>query len=538
MKKTKKSSTEVTENTETKNTQATNHGSADLLGKLVILNVADVVANPKNPRGTEKPDAEFLEFAANIKSQGVREPILVRTHPVDKGKYEILNGHRRTAVCRYNFMLEIPAIDYGDIDDKEAFEIFFACQIQKKLKLFEEAKLVAMLMDEYKADVTVVASRIGKGIRWVRQMVAINGNLAACWRKPFEKGELANFTAAHLMLLAGWPQGIQKDIFEYLGDRFNEDISVADLEKWLANQMHRLDKAIFDVQDPTLTNIGECTTCINRTDVQPGLFDETADEEVVKKNARCLNPDCWRQKEAATLANKVTVLKKEYPNLVIVSKEYLTSGEQEEVKKYKLPVIRSGEYDLSKKNAEGAVPAVVIKGTGLGELIWIKPAAGRKEVLGEDGQIRTKPTRTPKTLKERKELLESKRWFVTIKPLIEKISGCAVDALKTDDTDCTVMALARTFGVTGMEPDYSDGRKKECRSWQFFATQTNIDEVCADLWEQCRDRICRDLAYNGPITQVPDWLIDDAKNAAKLLGIDIDALYKEVGEKQYPQPIK
>jgi ParB/RepB/Spo0J family partition protein len=549
MKRTKKSATpppatceggKDTETTEAiksgHESQAAGYGPGKLPGNLAILNVADVLPNPKNPRGTEKPDAEFLEFAANIKSQGVREPVLVRTHPAEEGKYEILNGHRRLAACLHNSMLEIPAITCGDISDREAFEIFFACQIQKKLKLFEEAKLVAILTDEYKGDVAVVAARIGKPVRWVRQMAAINSNLAPCWRKPFEKGELANFTAGHLRLLAGWPQVTQKGIFEYLGDTMDMgDMSVADLEEMLADQMRRLDKASFDVQDPTLAKAA-CTTCLMRTDVRPGLFDDTADEKAVEKNARCLSPQCWRQKETAALANRVTELKKEYPELVVMSKEYLTGEEREAAAKHRLPIISYDEFEASKKDAKGAVPAVVIKGAGLGELIWIKTSAGRKEVLGEDGQVRTRPAGTPKTLKERRALLESKRWFVTIKALIEKINIYRINDFDSHDKIRTVMALAGTFGVTGMVPDYSSGRVISSRTWKYFASQIDTDEVLAGLWEQCRATICRDLTCNCPITQVPERLIEDAKSAAKLLGIDIDALYEETGEKQYPQP--
>ena len=132
---------------------------------------------------------------------------------------------------------------------------------------------------------------------------------------------------------------------------------------------------------------------------------------------------------------------------------------------------------------------------------------------------------------------------MTIKALIGKIGECEagdlIEDMLTIDRACTVMALAETFGVTGMEYGHqypAGGRLKDNRTWEYFASRTDIDEVLAGLWEQCRDTICRDLAYNGPLTQVPEELIEDAKSAAKLLGIDIEALFIEVGEKQYPEP--
>jgi len=200
--------------------------------KLVILNVVDILPNPRNPRTVNKKDPEFLDFAANIGAQGVVDPVQVRTHPTEKGKYETLDGHRREAACEYNFILEIPALDYGDISDRQASEIFYAAQRRKDLTVFEESKLVDMLMTDYAGDVNVVASRIGKGVRWVRQMAAINGNLAHCWRKSFEKGQLLSWSATELRLLAGYPQSTQKQVFECL--QYSGDMSLADLQRYLA----------------------------------------------------------------------------------------------------------------------------------------------------------------------------------------------------------------------------------------------------------------------------------------------------------------
>ncbi|MGI6150458.1 MAG: ParB/RepB/Spo0J family partition protein [Christensenellales bacterium] len=47
-----------------------------------------------------RPNAELVELADSIRECGVLEPILVRPHPTEEGKYEIISGHNRAAAMR------------------------------------------------------------------------------------------------------------------------------------------------------------------------------------------------------------------------------------------------------------------------------------------------------------------------------------------------------------------------------------------------------------------------------------------------------
>ena len=81
-------------------------------GRYIPVNIGDEV----------KSDKSLAELARNIKDQGLMTPIIVR--PVAKGRYEIIDGHRRVAACKIIGAEEIDAIvrDYQD-KDAQVFSI-------------------------------------------------------------------------------------------------------------------------------------------------------------------------------------------------------------------------------------------------------------------------------------------------------------------------------------------------------------------------------------------------------------------------------
>lgn len=95
-----------------------------------MLDLSLIDAHPKNPRD-ELPNLEKL--AESIKAfGGVFDPILVRTHPLVSGRFQVEDGHRRAAASRLAGMTEIPAIIAHDADELEAYLTMIAAFEQRE----------------------------------------------------------------------------------------------------------------------------------------------------------------------------------------------------------------------------------------------------------------------------------------------------------------------------------------------------------------------------------------------------------------------
>lgn len=76
---------------------------------------------------TQFDDAELLELAESIAKRGVDQPVGVRDNPdwlqdPQQPRFELIYGERRYRACALAGLVEIPARDYGAIDDDEAME--------------------------------------------------------------------------------------------------------------------------------------------------------------------------------------------------------------------------------------------------------------------------------------------------------------------------------------------------------------------------------------------------------------------------------
>jgi ParB family chromosome partitioning protein len=91
----------------------------DAQGKSVsAIPIDQIDANPFQPRSDF--NAEELEsLAESIRVQGVLQPILVRSHPTEPERFQIVAGERRFRGATQAGLTEIPAI-LRDMDDSDA----------------------------------------------------------------------------------------------------------------------------------------------------------------------------------------------------------------------------------------------------------------------------------------------------------------------------------------------------------------------------------------------------------------------------------
>ena len=64
-----------------------------MAGKTESIAISKLIAHPDNPNVMSR--AVFGKLVRNIERTGLYEPIVVRPHPKEKGRFQIINGHHR-----------------------------------------------------------------------------------------------------------------------------------------------------------------------------------------------------------------------------------------------------------------------------------------------------------------------------------------------------------------------------------------------------------------------------------------------------------
>jgi len=108
---------------------------------------------------TRMDQASIEELAESIKSQGVLQPILVRS--LDDG-YEIIAGERRWRAAQLAGLNEVPVVVH-DVDDNAAMAIALIENIQREdLNPLEEASGIQRLIDEFSMTHETAGKAVGR----------------------------------------------------------------------------------------------------------------------------------------------------------------------------------------------------------------------------------------------------------------------------------------------------------------------------------------------------------------------------------------
>jgi len=485
--------------------------------EISILKMVDVIPTPDNPRHIITNDLKVKELAGSILKNGLLSPIICRPHPKQKGKYDLRAGVRRYLAHQTLGLPEIMAI-VRDMDDKTAMEITVLENLQREnLTPLEEARGIQALMKIGK-DIKIIAAEIGKHPVWVIRRAKLT-NLSPKWIKAIEDPthELYGLSAAFLDLIARFDHMIQDSLLNDVWEIKNCE-TVKEFEKQLAGFTRRLKLAPWKMDNAVLVaKSGACDKCIKRSSHQPGLFDDDLDPEKIKKDDTCLDKDCWAEKMKAWLAIREADLRKEHPGLIRVATEYCNTELKEVLRKY--------DYEKVKKSEPGAKPAVIVHGTGEGQLIWIKPnndtRINRGREIGEDGKVK------PLSLKEKREQLRKRRvaWVLTeLQQLIEKTKKAPKIPLEH------FAALTAAFGASADWDVVEDNR-----SWnlvnQILAGKESVND---HVWKAVSGPLGDILVFHTASDINKDHELS-ATNIAAILGLKFDDLLAQAA-KEIPEP--
>ena len=111
--------------------------------KLSVVPISSVETNGWNPKN--KDTKEYAHVVRSLELNGFRQPILVRNHPEDKKKYQILDGEQRFAAATQLGFTDVPIYNLGDISDEEAKAATIWMEVQVPFEEIDLSHLVVEL---------------------------------------------------------------------------------------------------------------------------------------------------------------------------------------------------------------------------------------------------------------------------------------------------------------------------------------------------------------------------------------------------------
>ncbi|OFC71510.1 ParB/RepB/Spo0J family partition protein [Alteromonas confluentis] len=154
------------------------------------------------PRKDMSPEA-LEELASSIRSQGVIQPIVVRS--VGDDEYEIIAGERRWRAAQLAQLDVVPCL-IKNVPDEAAVAIALIENIQREdLNAMEEAQALERLMNEFELTHAQTAEAVGKSRATVTNLLRLN-NLNDDVKLLLEHGDIEMGHARALLGLEGEQQ--------------------------------------------------------------------------------------------------------------------------------------------------------------------------------------------------------------------------------------------------------------------------------------------------------------------------------------------
>jgi ParB family chromosome partitioning protein len=151
--------------------------------------VRSIVPNPFQPRREFKPE-ELADLERSIAENGLLQPLVVRTAPGAKNKFELVAGERRLrSVSRLGWS-EVSVI-VRDVDDTTLLVLALVENIQRQnLSALEEARGYKTLSEDFGLSQEEIATAVGRSRPTVANMLRLLG-LPASVRRLLEEGSLS-----------------------------------------------------------------------------------------------------------------------------------------------------------------------------------------------------------------------------------------------------------------------------------------------------------------------------------------------------------
>ncbi|WP_419870997.1 ParB/RepB/Spo0J family partition protein [Chryseobacterium sp. CT-SW4] len=309
------------------------------------LKINELIASSSNPR-TDFEETALNELAESIKAHGVLQPIIVRTHPNIKKKYEIVCGERRYRASCIAGVKTIPA-SIRELNDDEVFEIQIIENLERKdVHPMDEAKAFKKMIDSGKYTLEDISAKIAKNQTFVAQRLKLN-DLIDELQEEFLKGE---FGVGHAVLYSRLTSEKQSDIFNDAKTGWNQGYgTLKEAKAELERENVDLDNAIFDLSsEDLLPTAGACSKCLKCSSANTVLFPEF-------EGNFCFDFKCFQIKSETEKANRLIKVLEENPNVILVASWNFKSNKLDDIiNEYGKKLLKQyDDYSTYGKEGEG-----------------------------------------------------------------------------------------------------------------------------------------------------------------------------------------
>jgi ParB/RepB/Spo0J family partition protein len=439
----------------------------ELIQKIPLDRVHISAVNTRHP----KP-AEVAELTQSIKTFGQTTPAIARPHPKKSGHFELAAGARRRVAAEAAGLATLDVI-VRQLNDNDLEETILIENLQREdPDPKAEVKLLDRLVKRGIQTAEQISAHLGKPKHWaVRrlQLLKVIPELRNQWENDDDTGHslgIGHYTADMMALLGSLAPDTQKLLVakQQYGGFVNYDLrdieSRPALEKYITKAiMCRLADAPFDLKDKRFFVKGCGPGCASDSSKQAGLFDTIND-----KDARCLNCACFQSRLAlfrkAQFDEMTKELKKDEKGKLrfVYSREEGMDPRRPSKIQLGNNVAEVTEKQWGEKigqaDDKGAERVVLVTGDGKMRLGYLK-----KERMTYSGQpVKSKK----KSLDTRKKILQSRRWDIVRKSLIDLVLASSVKQVSVDVVD-----LVPIFGFSfNAEPHR--GEKYSNKLWEMF----------------------------------------------------------------------
>jgi ParB family chromosome partitioning protein len=167
--------------------------------------------NPFQPR-TGFPEEAMQELAESIRARGILQPLLVRAHPAEPGRYQIIAGERRWRAAALARLHEVPALVREMADGDVAGAAIVENLQREDLNPIEEAEGLNRLVRDFGLTHEKVASSVGKSRTHITHMLRLL-KLPAPVQEAVRRGELS-FGHAKALLAHPNPAAVLAQVLE------------------------------------------------------------------------------------------------------------------------------------------------------------------------------------------------------------------------------------------------------------------------------------------------------------------------------------
>ena len=180
--------------------------------RLATLPIEQLQPGRYQPR-TRMDEASLDELAASIRSQGLMQPILVRS--VAPERFEIIAGERRWRASQRAGLAEVPVL-IREVADQAALAMALVENIQREdLNALEEANGIQRLIDEFHLTHHAAADMVGRSRAAVSNLLRLRTLTAAVQELVFE----GRLDMGHARALVALPAEAQTRLARLIVDR-------------------------------------------------------------------------------------------------------------------------------------------------------------------------------------------------------------------------------------------------------------------------------------------------------------------------------